>query len=78
MISQFVSDILDKVIIELKKNENMNKIHKNLIDPLIYYTFKRIYPYLIVTAIIFILTFILAILILIFLIKSTYKKDIKI
>ncbi len=78
MISQFVSDILDKVIIELKKNENMNKIHKNLIDPLIYYTFKRIYPYLIVMAIIFILTFILAILILIFLIKSTYKKDIKI
>ena len=76
MISQFASDILDKMIIELKKNENMNKIHINLIDPLIYYSFRRIYPYLVVTAIIFILTFILAILILIFLIIFIYKKNI--
>ena len=49
------------------------KIHNNLIDPLIYYCFKRIYPYLLVTSIIFILTFILAILILILLIKYLYK-----
>jgi len=76
MISQFASDILDKMIIELKKNENMNKIHINLIDPLIDYSLRRIYPYLIVTAIIFILTFILAILILVFLIIFIYKKNI--
>ena len=76
MISQFASDILDKMIIELKKNENMNKIHINLINPLIDYSFRRIYPYFIATAIIFILTFILAILILVFLIIFIYKKNI--
>ena len=54
----------------------MNKIHINLIDPLIDYSFRRIYPYLIVTGIIFILTFILAILILIFLIIFIYRKNI--
>jgi len=74
MISEFASDILDKIIIELKKDQNMKKIQINLIDPLIYYSFNRIYPYFIVTAIIFILTFILAILILFFLIIIIYKK----
>ena len=76
MISKFASDILDKIIIELKKNENMDKIQINLIDPLIYYSFKRIYPYFVITAIIFILTFILAILILVFLVIFIYKKNI--
>ena len=69
MISKFATEMLDKLIIELKKKENMNKIQMNLIDPLIYYSFNRMYPYLLVTFIIFILTFILALLILIFLIK---------
>lgn len=73
MISKFASEILDKIINELRKKKNMEKIHNNLIDPLIYYCFKRIYPYLVVTSIIFILTFILAILILILLIKYLYK-----
>jgi hypothetical protein len=76
MISKFASDMLDKLIIELKKSENMHKIQTNLIDPLIYYSFKRMYPYLLVTAIIFLLTFILALLILIFLIKCTYNRNI--
>ena len=76
MISKFASEMLDKVIIELKKKENMSKVQDNLIDPLVYYTFSRIYPYLIVTSIIFILTFLLALLILIFLIKCIYKNRI--
>lgn len=74
MISKYISELLDKLIIEFKKPENMHKIHINFIDPLVLYTFKRLYPYLIITASIFILTFILAILILIFLIKSIYIK----
>ena len=73
MISKFASEILDKVINEIKKKKNMDKIHSNLIDPLIYYCFRRMYPYLLITSVIFILTFILAILILILLIKYLYK-----
>lgn len=57
-ISSFVSDILDKLILEVKKKENINKLEKNLIDPLIHYTFNKLYPYLALISIIFILIFI--------------------
>ena len=73
MISKFASEMLDKVLNEIKKEENMNKIHKNLIDPLIYYSFKRVSPYIFILFTIFILTFILAILILVLLIRDLYK-----
>ena len=56
-ISSFVSDILDKLILEVKKKENINKLEKNLIDPLIHYTFNKLYPYLALISIIFILIF---------------------
>lgn len=73
MISKFASEVLDKILNEIKKKENMTKIHKNLIDPLIYYSFKRVSPYIFILFTIFILTFILAVLILILLIKDLYK-----
>ena len=57
-ISSFVSDILDKLILEVKKKENINKLEKNLIDPLIHYTFNKLYPYLVLISLIFILIFI--------------------
>lgn len=59
-IQQFVGDILDKVVIELNREENMNKIKENVLAPMVEYIFKRLYPYIVATSIIFILTFILA------------------
>lgn len=69
-ISQFTNDIINKVILEINKRENMTKIEQNLIEPLIHYTFRRLYPYLMITSVIFILTFLLALLILLLLIKQ--------
>ena len=45
MITKLTSEILDKILIEISKEQNMNKIHSKLIDPLIDYSFKRLYPY---------------------------------
>ena len=59
-IQEFVGDILDKVVIELNREENMNKIKENVLSPMVEYIFKRLYPYIVATSIIFILTFILA------------------
>tara|TARA_Y100001970_G_C13547198_1_gene515101 strand:+ start:212 stop:439 length:228 start_codon:yes stop_codon:yes gene_type:complete len=59
-IQQFIGDILDKVVIELNREENMNKIKENVLAPMVEYIFKRLYPYIVATSIIFILTFILA------------------
>ena len=69
-ISSFVSDIIDKLILEIKKKENINKLEKNLIDPLIQYTFKKLYPYLALISIIFILIFIFSSIILFFHIRN--------
>jgi len=70
MISKLASDILDKGLCELSKKENMSKIEQKLVEPLLHYTFKRLYPYLMMTSVIFILTFLLALLILLLLIKQ--------
>ena len=69
-ISQFTTDIINKVMFEINKRENMSKIEQNLIEPLIRYTFSRLYPYLMITSVIFILTFLLALLILLLLVKQ--------
>ena len=51
-VSAFVSDIIDKIIVEIKNEKNLHKLENNLIDPLIQYTFKRIYPYVALASII--------------------------
>ena len=50
--------------------KNISKIESNVVEPLIMYTFKRLYPYLLMSSIIFILTFLVALLILLLLIKQ--------
>jgi hypothetical protein len=70
MITKLTSELLEKIIEELRKPENMNKLHVGIIDPLIHYTFDRLYPYIIVTSIIFLLTFFLAITILLLILKN--------
>ena len=74
-ISQFTNELLDKVLNELKKKQNMNKIENNLVEPLIRYTFKRLYPYIVLSASIFLLTFIFCILILVLLIKELRSRN---
>ena len=60
-IKQIIVDLLDKSIIEIKKEENMNKVKDNVLGPAVDYILKRLYPYIVVTSIIFLLTFFLAI-----------------
>ena len=68
--NSFLSSIIDKLICEIKKEENINKLENNLIDPLINYTFKKLYPYLALASVIFLLIFIIALLILLLQVKQ--------
>ena len=70
-ISQFTKELLDKILVEIKKKNNMNKIEQNLVKPLILYTFKRLYPYILTCSVIFITTFLIAVLILLLLIRQS-------
>jgi len=70
-IKKITNELLCRFINEIKQKENMNRIQVNLIDPLIDYTFSRLYPYLIVISVIFFLTFLLALSIFFLIIKKS-------
>tara|TARA_B100001093_G_scaffold479157_1_gene507933 strand:+ start:329 stop:559 length:231 start_codon:yes stop_codon:yes gene_type:complete len=74
-IPNFAKNIIEKVIVEVNKKDNKEKIERKIIDPLIYYTFKRLYPYIVLSASIFLLTFIFCILILVLLIKELRSRN---
>jgi hypothetical protein len=65
------NELLEKFIIELKKKENVEKIHSNILDPLIDYIIQRMYPYVMVSCIIFLLILIFLILVSIMLFRTT-------
>ena len=69
-ISSITSQIIDIFAKELKKKENQTKIRTEMIDPIIMYTFERLYPYIATASVIFILTFLLAIIILVLIVRS--------
>ena len=58
------------ILQELNKKENIEKIKKKVINPLIDYTYHRLYPYILITSIIFFLTFMFALIILFLIVKS--------
>jgi hypothetical protein len=70
VVSNLTRQVIDNILIEVKKDENMSKIRSNIIDPIIHYSIERIYPYIIITGALFILTLLVAIVILIILIKK--------
>jgi len=74
-IPNFAKNLIEKVIVEVNKKNNKEKIEREIIDPLIYYTFKRLYPYIVLSASIFLLTFIFCILILVLLIKELRSRN---
>lgn len=63
-------EIVDVAIAEAKKEKNIGQIKRKIMDPLIDYTFQKLYPYIIITSMLFFLTFILAICILYMLIRQ--------
>ena len=69
-MNKIVDELTQYTLNEFKKEKNLNKMRVFVIDPLIEYTFKRLYPYILITSIIFFLTFILAIVILFLILKS--------
>ena len=70
MIEDLTNKLFDKLITNISTPENIKKIQLALLDPVISYTYNRIYPYFMLIIIIFILTFILVLVILFILLKK--------
>ena len=69
-VEKICLDLIDLFVVEVKKDDNMDKIKLNVLNPCIDYLVKQFYPYIITTCIIFILTFVLAITILYILVTN--------
>jgi len=69
--SNFASEIIDICITELSKDDNKKKINTYLIEPSFTYIFDRLYPYIILTSIIFVLILLMAIIIIIILVRNS-------
>ena len=71
MIDRLTKDFIDKMIIEIKKEDNKNKIKKDILSPILSEFSERIYPYI---SILFIMYSINLILIIVVLILIVLKK----
>ena len=67
--NNIINEIIDICISEVSKEEMKNKINTYIIEPSFTYIFDRLYPYIIVTSIIFILILLLSIVIIFLLIQ---------
>lgn len=72
-ISNITNQLLNKIIEELKTEENIEKIKNNVVNPMVHYTISKLYPYILITSIFFLIFFILAIITLFLMVKMSFK-----
>jgi hypothetical protein len=68
--NNLVNEIIDICILEVSKDETKKKINTYIIEPSFTYVFDRLYPYIILTFVIFILILLMAIAIIVILIHN--------
>jgi hypothetical protein len=70
--SKYINEIIDLCISEVSKEEVKKKINTYILEPSFTYVFDRLYPYILLTSIIFVLILLMAIIIIIILVRN-YK-----
>ena len=70
MISKITNDIIEKFINEFNKEDNKKKIFNKLIEPITQHMLNKIYPYILISCILFSLTIIIFIITIIYVIKK--------
>ena len=72
--NNIINEIMDICIMEVSKEDMKKKINAYIIEPSFTYIFDRLYPYIILTSVIFILLLFMAIIIIIILIHNNKYK----
>jgi hypothetical protein len=71
-LREILCDLVNRCVIEINDGDDIKQpIKDKILKPLINYILEQIYPYLIVSVIIFALTLLVAITILVLIVKST-------
>lgn len=69
-IGPLTNSIVEEFIKTMKDPITQDKIKVNVVDPITQYVLDKVYPYFVITSIIFILTFLIALLILFLMLKK--------
>jgi len=77
MIEKITVNVLERIIDEVKKDENQNKIEIEIINPLLIKFSNKIYPYIKIGFIIYIINFIMGVIILSLLLIINKKSILK-
>lgn len=72
MLGKFTNELINKFIQEFNKDENQEQLKTKVIDPIVYYVLDKLYPYIFVTSIIFILLLLISLSILFLILKSAF------
>ena len=59
--SDLCNEIIDMLLQEVSRKEIKEKLNTHLVEPSLTYLFERMYPYIIITSVIFILILLMAI-----------------
>jgi len=73
MLGKITNDLIDNLIFEFKKEKNQTQLKTHIIDPIICYILDRLYPYIFITASIFIILLFIVLSILFLIVKNNYK-----
>ena len=68
--NNMINEIIDICITEVSKDDTKKKINTYIIEPSFTYMFDRLYPYIILTSVIFVLLLLMAFIIIIILIHN--------
>lgn len=73
MFGKITNELIDNLIFEFKKEKNQTQLKTHIIDPIICYILDRLYPYIFITASIFIILLFIVLSILFLIVKNNYK-----
>lgn len=68
--NNFANEIIDMIINEISKEDVKKKLNNYIVEPSFTYIFDKLYPYIIITSIIFVLLLLMVILIICILIRK--------
>ncbi len=77
LINKLTNDVIKKLVCEFKNDEHRQKLNDEIINPLLYYISdyfnRKMYPFIILGSVVFLLMFISTVIILIFVLRMNYK-----
>ena len=75
--SLLTNQTLEKIVKEVRKKENMDKIRGSIVDPLIQYTYDKIFPYILILFGVLILIFLIIVVILLLVLQPKFLNKTK-